>query len=72
MGGFRPYLAMDTFCEVRGQSLHRRGTPVNRARCLAETQSRLQLSLSVSCILVVFVTGWAVGFVSAVIYLINS
>ena len=21
MGGFRPYLAMDTFCEVRGQSL---------------------------------------------------
>ena len=38
VGGFRPDLAMDNFCEVRGQTLRRRGNPVGRARSLAETQ----------------------------------
>ena len=72
VGGFRPYLAMDSFCEVRGQVLRRRGDPINRARSLAETKNLAQIAISICRFALIFVIGWFCGFVSAVIYLINS
>ena len=62
---------MDSFREVRGQSLHRRGTPFNRAQSL-DLFRPAQLSITVCGFAVTFLTGLFVGFVSAFIFLINS
>ena len=72
VGGFRPFLAMDTFCEVRGQTLRRRGDPINRARILSETNCLFQLSRVTCQFVLTFAAGWVFGFISAVVYLINS
>ena len=70
--GFVPSFAMDKFCEVRGQILYRRGTPVHRAQCLSESCKISVTAISVCCSFSIFSAGLVVGFFLALVYLINS
>ena len=60
--GFVPSIAMDKFCEVRGQILYRRGTPTHRAQCLGVSCRIPVTAISVCCSFSTFFAGFAVGF----------
>ena len=73
LGGWvAPDLAMDNFCEVRGQSLKRRGTPFDRAQRLAECARDSSFANPWLCFVFAFGFGWTTGFVSAVIFLLRD
>ena len=73
LGGWvAPDLAMDNFCEVRGQSLTRRGTPFDRAQRLAECARDSSFANPWLCFVFAFGFGWTTGFVSAVIFLLRD
>ena len=68
--GLRSCLPMDVFREVGGQILFRRGTPGDRAKCLAVAKQSV-CGLHLHRVILIFVAGWITGFITAVIYLIN-
>jgi hypothetical protein len=71
-GGSSSWFAMDNFRDVRGQSLIRRGTPLDRAQILGDTFQSKQLAGHFCGIFAAFSLGFAVGCVSTFLYLIYS